>query len=94
MVRPVQTRILQLRRDGLPWTTEIRKAVDGSFAELYHDLDGGFKPINLLLPGLPLPMNIKRDKAQKKMSDFYVNIIEKRREKGAAVSVSSALVPQ
>ncbi|KAF8307339.1 cytochrome P450 [Clavulina sp. PMI_390] len=63
---------------------EIRKAVDGSFADLYHDLDGGFKPINLLLPGLPLPMNIKRDQAQKKMSDFYVNIIESRRQKGNA----------
>ena len=61
---------------------EIRAAVDGSFADLYHDLDGGFKPINLLLPGLPLPMNIRRDKAQKKMSDFYVSIIEKRRAQG------------
>ncbi|KAF8339763.1 cytochrome P450 [Cantharellus anzutake] len=61
---------------------EIRAAVDGSFADIYHDLDGGFKPINLLLPGLPLPMNIKRDKAQKKMSDFYVGIIEKRRAQG------------
>ncbi len=61
---------------------EIRAAVDGSFADLYHDLDGGFKPINLLLPGLPLPMNIKRDRAQKKMSDFYVSIIEKRRAQG------------
>lgn len=66
---------------------EVRESVDGSFADLYHDLDGGFKPINLLLPGLPLPMNIKRDRAQKKMSDFYVNIIEKRREKGHPVRV-------
>lgn len=61
---------------------EVRASMDGTFAELYHDLDGGFKPINLLLPGLPLPMNIKRDRAQKKMSDFYMNIIEKRRAKG------------
>jgi len=61
---------------------EIRAAVDGTYADLYHDLDGGFQPINLLLPGLPLPMNMKRDRAQKKMSDFYVSIIEKRRAKG------------
>lgn len=64
---------------------EIRKAVDGSFADLYHDLDGGFKPINLLLPGLPLPMNIRRDRAQKKMSNFYVNIINERRKNGHLV---------
>lgn len=67
---------------------EIRKAVDGSFADLYHDLDGGFKPINLLLPGLPLPMNIRRDRAQKKMSDFYVNIIKERRNSGQLVRMS------
>lgn len=64
---------------------EIRNSVDGTFADLYHDLDGGFKPINLLLPGLPLPMNIRRDRAQKKMSDFYVKIIRERREKGHVV---------
>lgn len=69
---------------------EIRQAIDGSFADLYHDLDGGFKPINLLLPGLPLPMNIRRDRAQKKMSDFYVNIINQRRSKGHTVSWSIA----
>ena len=67
---------------------EIRNSMDGTFADLYHDLDGGFKPINLLLPGLPLPMNIRRDRAQKKMSDFYVNIIQERRENGHMVRLA------
>lgn len=58
---------------------EVRSSLDKSFADLYQDLDGGFTPINFLFPNLPLPSYWRRDKAQKKMSDFYVNIIEKRR---------------
>ncbi|KIJ52426.1 hypothetical protein M422DRAFT_243211 [Sphaerobolus stellatus SS14] len=62
---------------------EIREAVDGpAFAERYHDLDGGFTPLNMMFPNLPLPSYRKRDIAQKAMSDFYVGIIEKRREEG------------
>jgi len=58
---------------------EIRASLDKRFADLYHDLDNGFKPINWLFPNLPLPSYKKRDAAQKAMSDFYVSIIEKRR---------------
>ncbi|KAJ1307552.1 hypothetical protein OPQ81_001649 [Rhizoctonia solani] len=58
---------------------EVRSNLDKSFAELYQDLDGGFTPINFLFPNLPLPSYWRRDRAQKKMSDFYVNIIEKRK---------------
>ena len=68
---------------------EIRNAVDGTFADLYHDLDGGFKPINLFFTNLPLPMNWKRDRAQSKMSNFYVDIIQGRRAKGHSVGVLS-----
>lgn len=59
--------------------SEIRAALDKSFADLYHDLDNGFTPINWLMPNLPLPSYRRRDAAQKAMSDFYVNIIQKRR---------------
>jgi len=60
---------------------EIREAVDGpAFAQRYHDLDGGFTPLNMMFPNLPLPSYRKRDVAQKAMSDFYVDIIKKRRE--------------
>ncbi|CCJ29458.1 unnamed protein product [Pneumocystis jirovecii] len=45
---------------------EVRSKFDASFAELYHDLDKGFTPINFLAPWLPLPKNRLRDIAQKK----------------------------
>jgi sterol 14-demethylase len=58
---------------------EVRNSLDGSFANYYMDLDRGFTPINMMFPNLPLPSYRKRDKAQKRMSDFYVNIMEKRK---------------
>lgn len=69
---------------------EVRNALDGSFADLYHDLDGGFQPINMLFPNLPLPAYRKRDRAQKKMSDFYVEIQQKRKDSTHDVSTSLA----
>jgi len=67
--------------------SEIRAALDKSFADLYHDLDNGFTPINWLMPNLPLPSYRRRDAAQKAMSDFYVNIIQKRRVENRMVSL-------
>ncbi|KAJ7285265.1 lanosterol 14-alpha-demethylase [Mycena rebaudengoi] len=58
---------------------EIRSNLDKSFAQLFTDLDGGFTPINFMFPNLPLESYRKRDRAQKKMSEFYVDIIKKRR---------------
>jgi sterol 14alpha-demethylase len=59
---------------------EVRSRLDKTFAQRYADLDGGFKPINLFFPNLPLPSYRKRDKAQKAMSEFYQEIIHARRE--------------
>ncbi|KAL9583716.1 MAG: hypothetical protein Q9212_002543 [Teloschistes hypoglaucus] len=61
---------------------EVRSKFDSSFADLYHDLDMGFSPINFMLPWAPLPHNKKRDHAQKKMAQTYTEIIEARREAG------------
>lgn len=58
---------------------EVRASLDKTFAKKYEDLDRGFTPINFLFPYLPLPSYWKRDKAQKEMSDFYLGIIEGRR---------------
>lgn len=58
---------------------EVRQGLNSRFAQLFHDLDGGFIPINFMFTNLPLPANVKRDRAQKEMSDFYRSIIEKRR---------------
>lgn len=57
---------------------EVRENMDKTFANLFHDLDGGFTPLNFLFPNLPLESYRKRDVAQKAMSDFYVDIIRKR----------------
>lgn len=61
---------------------EVRQRFDSSFAELYHDLDMGFAPINFMLPWAPFPHNRKRDRAQKKMAQTYMDIIQDRRNDG------------
>jgi sterol 14alpha-demethylase len=61
---------------------EVRERFDSSFAELYHDLDMGFAPINFMLPSVPFPHNRKRDYAQKKMAQTYMDIIRERRKAG------------
>ncbi|TFK33209.1 lanosterol 14-alpha-demethylase [Crucibulum laeve] len=62
---------------------EVRGNMDKNFAVTYNDLDGGFTPLNFMFPHLPLESYRKRDRAQKKMSDFYVNIIKKRKSGGS-----------
>ncbi|OQV06027.1 hypothetical protein CLAIMM_10668 [Cladophialophora immunda] len=61
---------------------EVRAKFDSTFADLYHDLDMGFSPINFMLSWAPLPHNRKRDIAQKKMADTYMEIIKQRRAAG------------
>ncbi|TFK75170.1 cytochrome P450 [Pluteus cervinus] len=58
---------------------EVRSNLDKSFSGLYNDLDGGFTPVNFLFPNLPLESYRRRDRAHKKMSAFFVDIIKKRR---------------
>ena len=62
---------------------EVRSKFDSSFADLYHHLDMGFSPINFMLPWAPLPHNRKRDYAQNKMAQTYLEIIKARREPGS-----------
>lgn len=61
---------------------EVRDRFNSTFAEMYHDLDMGFAPINFMLPWAPLPHNRKRDAAQRKLTETYMDIIRKRREAG------------
>ncbi|XWW96012.1 hypothetical protein V2A60_003982 [Cordyceps javanica] len=58
---------------------EVRSKLSAGFAELYHDLDLGFRPVNLLMPWAPLPENRKRDAAHAKMREVYSTIIDERR---------------
>ncbi|KAG8795622.1 Lanosterol 14-alpha-demethylase [Ceratobasidium sp. 428] len=76
---------------------EVRSSLDKSFAQTYQDLDGGFTPLNFLFPNLPLPSYWRRDRAHKKMSDFYVGIIENRRKQNQGTDehdMISALLSQ
>jgi sterol 14alpha-demethylase len=71
---------------------EVRSNMDKTFAQWMMDLDNGFTPINFMFPNLPLPSYRRRDKAQQSFSDFYVNILNKRKEADAVVSKFPALV--
>lgn len=61
---------------------EVRQALDKSFTRLLDALDNGFVPLRFLFPNLPLESYRRRREAHKKISDFYVSIIQKRRESG------------
>jgi len=61
---------------------EVRDKFDSTFADMYHDLDMGFTPINFMLPWAPLPQNRRRDAAQRKMARTYMDIIESRKATG------------
>jgi sterol 14-demethylase len=58
---------------------EIRAMMDSEVTLRYHHLDDGFVPINFMLPWVPLPQNVRRDKAQKRMARLYLDVIRQRR---------------
>ncbi|KAM0812252.1 putative Cytochrome P450 51a [Seiridium cardinale] len=58
---------------------EVRQKLTAEFAEYYHDLDMGFRPINFLMPWAPLPQNRRRDAAREKMRSVYMGLISDRR---------------
>lgn len=59
---------------------EVRSNLDATFAQCYTDLDGGFTPLNFMFANLPLESYRKRDRAQRKMAEFFINIIKARKE--------------
>ncbi|KAL3479945.1 cytochrome P450 [Aspergillus californicus] len=59
---------------------EVRRKLNAGIADLYHDLEKGFTPINFLLPWAPLPQNRKRDAAHGKLREIYTDIVRQRRE--------------
>ncbi|KAI7891254.1 cytochrome P450 [Mucor mucedo] len=59
---------------------EIRNALDDGVAQLYYDLDQGFRPINFMFPNLPLPAYRKRDEAREKLAVVYEKVIKNRRD--------------
>lgn len=80
-IQPIMAQITLFTASLTLQGREVREKLDTTFADLYHALDDGFQPINFMLPGLPLPVNRKRDVAQRKMTQLYVDIIEARRSR-------------
>ncbi|KAI1277733.1 cytochrome P450 [Xylaria sp. FL0933] len=66
---------------------EVRAKLTAEFAELYHDLDMGFQPINFLMPWAPLPQNRRRDAAHLKMRSVYMDLINERRKSASDKAV-------
>jgi sterol 14-demethylase len=69
---------------------EVRNGLNSKYAKIFWDLDAGFIPVNFMFTNLPLPVNVRRDKAHKQISEFYQTIIRKRRT-GEVVSVCLSL---
>ncbi|KAI1172819.1 cytochrome P450 51 [Nemania sp. FL0916] len=65
---------------------EIRSKFDESLADLYHDLDMGFSPVNFMLHWAPLPWNKRRDYAQQTIAKIYMDTIRERRAAGKSDS--------
>ncbi|KAL5339437.1 cytochrome P450 [Aspergillus crustosus] len=63
---------------------EVRKKLTAEFADLFHDLEQGFTPINFIMPWAPLPRNRKRDAAHSRMREIYMDIINERRKNPGA----------
>lgn len=59
---------------------EVREKFSKRTAELYSDLDKGFKPINFVFPNLPLPHYWARDNARKEIANQYLEVITRRRK--------------
>lgn len=57
-----------------------RDQFDEGIADLYHDLDMGFTPINFMLPWAPLPQNRKRDQAREHIAKIYRDTITRRKK--------------
>ena len=72
---------------------EVRDNLDKGYAQLYNDLDGGFTPVHMMFPYLPLESSRKRDRAQKRMSQFYMDIIRGRAQNGGGMSGEEVRIP-
>ena len=70
---------------------EVRDSFDSSFATYYRHLDDGFAPVNFMFPWLPIPVNRRRDRAQKMMANLYMDIIKRRRAGGSQPGGSDML---
>ena len=57
---------------------EFRHELNKAFAEIYHDLEQGIKPIAYVFPNLPLPVFRRRDQARVRLQGLVTEIMERR----------------
>ncbi|KAJ3057158.1 hypothetical protein HK102_011095 [Quaeritorhiza haematococci] len=67
---------------------EIREQLHKDVTKLYHDLDGGFTPLNVFVEWLPLPSFYRRDRANRIMTSVFKKIIDNRRAAAAKEEAS------
>ncbi|KAL3895321.1 MAG: hypothetical protein SGCHY_004769 [Lobulomycetales sp.] len=72
---------------------EIREQLHSNVAKLFHDLDCGLTPLNVFVEYLPLPLFINRDRANRELTELFLDIIKKRNAKAAA-DLAAGLVPE
>lgn len=58
---------------------EVRERLDSNFISMFDALDEGLKPINFIIPWLPLPHKLRRDAANRNLTAMYLSIIRARR---------------
>lgn len=64
---------------------EIRERLDGEFARLYHDLQGGINTLGFLAPRLPTPRHRRRDHARREVAQLISTVVRERRRAGCEV---------
>lgn len=57
---------------------EFRHELSKEFADIYHDLEQGIKPIAYVFPNLPLPVFRRRDKARARLQALVSDIMARR----------------
>ncbi|KAJ4968136.1 hypothetical protein NE237_014837 [Protea cynaroides] len=61
---------------------EVRDKLFDDVSALFHDLDSGMLPVSVVFPYLPIPAHRRRDRARKKLSEIFKNIITSRKRDG------------
>jgi len=72
---------------------EFRHELNKEFAEIYHDLEQGIKPIAYVFPNLPLPVFRRRDKARVRLQSLVTDIMARRaKERSNSPNVFQTLI--
>lgn len=61
---------------------EIRATASAEFAAAYHDLQAGINAIGFFAPNAPVPSNLRRDRARRKIVTILEKVLRERRASG------------